>query len=67
VLDKEYGRAVWSEEEDPNSIKLHNEGLHGPYTSLTLLGSPNKRNDTKHTLENLNMLIVTVANYQRKI
>jgi len=50
VLDKEYGGTVSSEAEEPNGRKLHNEGLHGPYTSPTLLGSPNKGNDTKHTL-----------------
>jgi len=67
VLDKEYGGAVWNEAEETNGRKLHNEGLHGPYTSPTLLGSPNKGNDTKHTLGNLNMLIATVADSQRKI
>ena len=67
MLDKEYGGAVWSETEETNSRKLHNEGFHGPYTSPTLLVSPNKVNDTKHTLENLNMLIATVANSQRKL
>jgi hypothetical protein len=67
VLDKEYGGAVWSEAEETNGRKLYNEGLHGPYTSLTLIGSPNKRNDTKHTLEKLNMLISMVANSQRKM
>jgi len=67
VLDKGYDGVVWSEAEETNGRKLHNEGFHGPYTSPTLLGSPNKGNDTKHTLVNLNMLIAMVANSQRKM
>ena len=67
MLNKGYGGAVWSQAEETNSRKAHNEDLHGPHTSPTLLSSPNKGNDTKHTLENLNMLIATVANSQRKI